>query len=507
MNCDRLTSIASLSAVLLSFGASPCLAQSDFKSIEKEIQEQRRQLEKQSRRLEELERMLREAKAGAAGPGHDSKAQTPKLAEEEKKSPTGSTDASALRAAPGDDSKGQSKPKLAEEKKKDLERSASSTVLPEAGSRYEALNDVNFPASTPLFGSDWRFSFGGYVKLDFITDFSGTGDKYQFTTATIPVPGALNSPPPGGYTKVHMKETRFAFDLRKPKENDPFTRVFFEFDFFDESSDSLRLRHAYFQYGNLVAGQTWTTLSELRSLPFLVDFSYGDALYGGRAALVRWQQRVNDRFDWAVGLEDFNLAIENPYALSGTARSWTPLLAARATYDIGRALFTLGGSLAQVRWNGDMGVANSQALQWALVFGTRIYLDRDRRSYFGLDSSYGNGTAPNIISLAEGNVPSGVLGPDGRLYILHAWNFAPAFHVQLTDKLSTNLAYAMAQVESSSLRAPDDMKGDTAWHFTLIYDLTKEFRLGGEYMFGTRENENGATGRANRMQFMMMYTF
>jgi hypothetical protein len=154
-----------------------------------------------------------------------------------------------------------------------------------------------------------------------------------------------------------------------------------------------------------------------------------------------------------------------------------------------------------------MGVADARALQWALVFGTRIYLDRDRRSYFGLDSSYGNGTAANIISLAEGNVPSGVLGPDGRLSILHAWNIAPAFHVQLTGKLSTNLAYALAQVESSSLRARDDMKGDTAWHVNLIYDVTETLRVGGEYMYGTRENQDGAKGIANRMQFMIMYTF
>jgi hypothetical protein len=307
---------------------------------------------------------------------------------------------------------------------------------------------------------------------------------------------------------VHARESRFAFDLRKSSQDDPFTKVFFEFDFFDESSTSARLRHAYFQYGNLTAGQTWTTLSEVRSLPFLVDFSYGDALYGGRANLVRWNQRVNDRFDWAVALEDFNAgAIENPNALNGTARSWAPLLAARATYDTGRALFTLGGSLAQLRWDGDSGVSDADALQWALMFGTRIYLDRDRRHYFGLNSSYGDGSAGNIISLAEGNVPGGVLGPDGSLHTLKAWSLAPSLQFKLTPKLSTNLAYAAARVESSSLRNPDEMKGDTAWHVNLIYDFTKELRLGAEYMYGTRENVNGAEGHANRTQFMMMYTY
>jgi hypothetical protein len=508
MNCGRLAFIASLSTLLLPFGASQGLAQSDFESLEKEIREQRLQLEKQNRRLEELERMLREAKARAAGPGDDSKAQTPTLAEEEKKDLTGSADSTVLRAEPGDDSKAQPKTTQAEEEKKDRKGSTRSTVFREPENRYETLSDADFPKSVPLFGSDWRFSYGGYVKLDVITDFDGTGDPYQFTTATIPVPGASTSTPPGGYTKVHARESRFNFEVRNTDKDAPFTKLFFEFDFFDEGTTSPRWRHAYLQYGDLIVGQTWTTLSELRSLPFLVDFSYGDALYGGRASLVRWQHRVNDRFDWAVGLEDFNdKAIENPNALNGTARSWTPLFAARGTYDTGRALFTLGGALAQLRWDGNQGVADAQALQWSLVFGTRIYLGPDRKHFFVLNSSYGDGSAGNIISLAAGKVPGGVLGPDGSLHTLKAWSLVPALHFQLTPKLSTNLDYAWSQVESSSLREPDLMKGGTQWHVNLIYDLTKELRVGGEYMVGTRKNVNDASGQAKRLQFMMMYTF
>jgi opacity protein-like surface antigen len=476
ISCGRLPHVVALSAFLLPFGASPCLAQSDLESLQKEIQQQRLQLEQQNRRLEELERMLREAKAGVA--------------------------------APGDAAQAQSKTTPAEQEKKDLKGSARSSVLREPDDFYATLRDDSFLKSVPLFGSDWRFSFGGYVKLDVITDFDGTGDRFQFTTATIPVDGASNSPQPGGYTQVHAKESRFNFEVRRDIENAPLTKVFFEMDFWDESSYSPRFRHAYFQYGNLIVGQTWTTLSELRSLPFLIDFAYGDALYGGRTAQVRWQQPVNDRFSWAVALEDYDSGgIENPNALAGTARSWTPLLAARGTYDIGRALFTLGGSLAQLRWDGDSGVSDDQALQWALVFGTRIYLDRNRRHYFGLDASFGDGTARNIISLAEGSVPGAVLGPDGSLHTLYAWSVAPALHFQLTKNISANLAYAWSHVESSSLRMPDEMEGGGAAHVNLIYDLTDRLRFGGEYMIGTRENVNGADGQAQRIQFMSMYSF
>jgi hypothetical protein len=51
------------------------------------------------------------------------------------------------------------------------------------------------------------------------------------------------------------------------------------------------------------------------------------------------------------------------------------------------------------------------------------------------------------------------------------------------------------------------MRGDTAWHVNLIYDFTKELRLGAEYMHGTRENVSGDTGHASRSQFMIMYNY
>ena len=51
------------------------------------------------------------------------------------------------------------------------------------------------------------------------------------------------------------------------------------------------------------------------------------------------------------------------------------------------------------------------------------------------------------------------------------------------------------------------MEGGGATHVNLIYDLTPRFRVGVEYMYGTRRNVGGAEGHANRMQFMSMYTF
>jgi hypothetical protein len=78
--------------------------------------------------------------------------------------------------------------------------------------RLDPYRDQDFLKSVPLFGSNWRFSFGGYAKIDLIHDFSGTGDEQQFVLATIPVDG---NPQPGSYTSIQLAETRFNFDSMK----------------------------------------------------------------------------------------------------------------------------------------------------------------------------------------------------------------------------------------------------------------------------------------------------
>ena len=157
------------------------------------------------------------------------------------------------------------------------------------------LIDEDFPQSWPLFGSDYRMAFGGYVKLDYLQDSDGTGDRLPFVTGTIPVDGPEAGV--GGYMNAFARETRFSFEVRKTTPGAPPQKYFVEMDFFQESAGAFnqfpRLRHAYFVYGNFLAGRTWGILTDTRAFPTLIDFAAGDALSGTRAAQVWWEQRIS----------------------------------------------------------------------------------------------------------------------------------------------------------------------------------------------------------------------
>ena len=50
----------------------------------------------------------------------------------------------------------------------------------------QELVDASFPNSIPIFGTKSRIAFGGYVKLDYIQDFDGSYDRFQYEIQNVP---------------------------------------------------------------------------------------------------------------------------------------------------------------------------------------------------------------------------------------------------------------------------------------------------------------------------------
>ena len=80
------------------------------------------------------------------------------------------------------------------------------------------LIDADFPQSMPLFGSKSRIAFGGYVKLDYIQDFDGGYDRFQYEIQNVPVEGD-GRPDQSGYMNMHARESRFNVDFRSLTES------------------------------------------------------------------------------------------------------------------------------------------------------------------------------------------------------------------------------------------------------------------------------------------------
>lgn len=365
------------------------------------------------------------------------------------------------------------------------------------------LIDESFIGSWPMFGTDLRMKIGGYFKADFVADFDGTLDNSQFLMSTIPVKGEpeyYNS----GYVNFFAKESRFNIDVRRVEEGKVPLKLFIEGDFFDDETH-FRLRHAYMVVGDFIFGQTWTTLSFLEAMPFMIDFAAGDALYGGRAVQVRYQKKLSENIQIAAGIEQLSfLGIENPDNLEGKATRELPLLALRMDYSWKTGILFLGGSVAQLAWDGGVNGPDHRALQVNGAIACRQYYAH-KRGYLTFGMSYGDGAGENIIAFAGSNA-NAVLTNDG-LETIPALSSSVGLNYKWTDKLASNIHYAYGWLDTPPERDPFALKRGGIGHLNLIYSPINRISTGLEYMWGAQRTSNDALGKASRLQFMTKFSF
>jgi hypothetical protein len=371
----------------------------------------------------------------------------------------------------------------------------------------ETANDLvnkDFLGSWPMFGTGLRMKIGGYVKADFVYDINGTRDRSQFLMSTIPVEG---EPDYGGngYLSFFAKETRFNIDIRALDGKIP-VRAFVEGDFFGTGSNPFRLRHAYIAAGNFTIGQYWTTLTFLESLPFLIDFAAGDALFGGRTVQIRYKHEFSEKFAISAGIEQLpSQGIQNPNDLAGEASAQLPLLALKGEFRSKNTAVFFGASGAQLRWDGGPNEPAPTAFQFNFVLAGRQYLGE--RNYFTWNFSYGEGSGENILSFI-GSDANAVLTNQVNLKTMRATSALVGFNHKWTEALSSNFSYAYGWlIDIPEEREPFSLKDGGIGHFNFVWQINKYLSTGVEYMWGAQRTSNEAFGSANRIQFMTKFDF
>jgi len=371
------------------------------------------------------------------------------------------------------------------------------------------LVDDTFPNSWPLFGSKARMAIGGYVKLDYIQDFDGGYDRFQYEIQNVPVAGD-GRPLQDGYMNMHGRESRINVDIRRLTESGMPLRIFLEMDFYNLDrgvfNQSPRLRHFYGVLGRLLVGRTWGTQSDLFAIPSTIDFAAGDALTGTRRSQIRFEDRITDTFKYAVAIEMLEFPGIDPNGQVGEASQLLPLVVGRITKDLkdGGRLF-LGASVFQLRWDGEDDNPDDTAIGWGFSFSGRKYLS-PKKHYFRWMSSYGQGWGSQVVATI-GTQASAVLDPEGNLETMPAWNLGGGFSFNLSPVLNANLNTNWFGIDPSEFRDPNNIKGGGSGHVNLIWSPYKKVNAGVEFMMLKRTNVDGNSGTGKRLQFMIKYLF
>ncbi|MGK7295513.1 MAG: DcaP family trimeric outer membrane transporter, partial [Candidatus Wenzhouxiangella sp. M2_3B_020] len=169
------------------------------------------------------------------------------------------------------------------------------------------------------------FSYGGYVKADFMYSAFDDGEvggsslgRDIYVPAVVPIGGDSAE-----YFDAHARQTRFNFGTNH-QIGDNTLQTFIELDFLTTpggterttNNYSPRLRHAFVKWNNWLIGQTWNTFMDVATLPESADFigpTSGTTF--GRTPMVRYTSG------------GFAIALENPES------SVTPLGGGRIETD------------------------------------------------------------------------------------------------------------------------------------------------------------------------------
>jgi hypothetical protein len=357
-----------------------------------------------------------------------------------------------------------------------------------------------FPKSIKIPGTDLSFGIGGYVKVDFIQDFSGIGNAFEFQTNTIPVEGSPAADQ-SGRTTIHARETRFNFDLRSEGTGRHHFRAFVEGDFYGDGN-AFRMRHAYGEFGPILGGQTWSTFQDISARGLTIDFEGPDGEVFVRQAMIRFTHRIDEHWTVAVAAENPSPQFAVPGGFTGSARAAMPDIPGYVRYQRGAGHVQVAGLVRQLRFDGTADSGNATAAGWGLNT-TFVLPFREGYQLLG-QFAIGEGTGRYIEGLGGQNLDAvltssgdlhGIRTQAGNIGYIHKWSAT----VRSGMSFSTSSVEDDSSLPSTAIDRLMDVRANVIWTPYRLVDF------GGEVLWGERRNKDGSSGDAWRLQFAIIY--
>ena len=336
-----------------------------------------------------------------------------------------------------------------------------------------------------------KIKLGGYVKLDLIYDLDPIGSPDFFDVSKIPVDGSE-----GTSTHFHIKETRLYLDAKTPFKNSEI-RTYIEGDFFG-TSGAFRVRHAFVDIADkLLVGQYWSNFMDESIIPPTLDYEKPAAYAFARHAMLRWKHKFSDATYLGVAIEEPS---SNAIAPTEPGHYENPLpdLTARFRFTKTWGHVQLSGFGGQIRYRFNTGEKEDISLFGGNLSGQINLLKKDKLIYQAL---YGPG-----VGRYRGGF-SAAPDDNGDLKAVTGMGYTIGYQHFWSDDWSSYIMYNYGSNDTSEDEPDTTIKAVSYIAANLIWHFTHNAFAGIEYLYGTREDVDGADGDANRVQMSVSYTF
>lgn len=361
--------------------------------------------------------------------------------------------------------------------------------------------------------SKTTFRFGGYVKADFLSTWYHNGDvNAKSPMKDIHFPGQI----PVGTTNqnfntdYHVKESRFNFDVKTELLGKDVSG-FLELDFLLSSqgnarvsnSFSPRLRHFYFQWGDWLIGQTWSTFM-IVVVPDDLDFAgAAEGLIFNRQPQIRYTHN-----NWQFSIENPETTVMDFQAneIRETEKELIPDLVIRRNFPLKKGFLSVSMLNRALSGKTDVTGEVKSTYAFGLSTGGKLMVG-DKGSDFRFMASYGTGlgryaglafTAGGVLDQSQ--TIHGIESANGFIAYNHYWipkRWSSSFNVSAFEAFND-----MALVSPNANDKAYSVSGN------LKFTPAPELLFGIEFMHGYRELANNVTyGSFNRIQFSAKYSF
>ena len=378
---------------------------------------------------------------------------------------------------------------------------SSITTSQEAAST--AFDEDSFPNSTMIPGTNAAMRMGGFVKMNVVETLDPLSSLDRFIAGSIPVPQETSTP----RTTMTVSQSRLNYDLRDKTQYGTL-RAFIEGDFAGDGT-TFRLRHAFGQYKDILAGQTWSVFQDSDAAPEEIDFEGINGAVNVRQPQIRYFPKIGKDWDLMFSVED-----PNPEITGGTATSqWPDLVASARKTWFERWHVRTSVVLRQITgiWADDLtGDTESQVTGWGVSLSgktaTRFWNSKGLDNFmFQFNAGEGIGRYINDLNTVGGE--DAIFDSTGELYTLPA--FAGYVAYQHWWKANSRSTINLSWVDVSNL----DFETDDAYNKTFrgainyIWSPASRIDLGAEIIYGTRQNKDGEKAKATQVQLSSKYRF
>jgi len=354
------------------------------------------------------------------------------------------------------------------------------------------------------------FSVSGYVQLDAIQDMRGDQGRAVDMTV-LPLRGSAGDKRENT-TTFSARNSRLNFKTATPVD-DTTVKTRIEFDFFtSEGSETFtnsarpRLRHAYGQVGNWLAGQTWSTFMDVDSLPETLEFTGPTGQVFIRQPMIRYTLPTGDKSSLA-------LAVENPQTDARdaggavTALDRGPDFAANWTKEGDWGHLSLRGLVRPLRAEDGSGDNQASTVGWGAGVAGTLKLGKADTVLYQVNVGKGAGRYIQDTNPAAGYATSPLdlsaqRSVGGFVGVQHAW---------VGSARSTFVVGATQNDNAEGFAAPADFAGlnerTREVHANFIWSPYKQVDVGLEYIWGQREQEDGQKGDMSRLQGAVKFSF